>query len=417
MATASPSPAKPSYIPEILEEHYEELQFLWGIRTSALRSPRFTAPKLAKFEERIEAHVQGMLVVGESMRDLVEPGLAEADPTFAFVAAFALLRLNRPATTRLVLDQFAIAKGAALDGIREALCHAAPPETFRELDFLAGGDIVSVAVSALEVLMWRSKAAPLPARILPFLAADDPSARRSAWRMLSNLGIAADPKAYSAAMRDDDVLAKREAVWSAVWARVPGILALARTSAANPHPAQSDLHRVLAIVGTPEDRARIDHLSHNAALGAPAVRFALIGAFGHPSHVEVLIERMGDADPEIAVAAGQAFTRLTGVDVSSDQMGKLPPANPTGDAALDEEFAEEAPLPDPARARSAWSELAPQLAGADKICRGLDVSTGASADQLSTFDLASRWDMAARNRFYGISGPSPIDLTRFPQLR
>src|SRR6476659_7168319 len=100
MATASPSPAKPSYIPEILEEHYEELQFLWRIRTSALRSPRFTRPQLAKFEERIEAHVQGMLVVGESMRDLVEPGLAEADPTFAFVAALELLRLNRQATTR-----------------------------------------------------------------------------------------------------------------------------------------------------------------------------------------------------------------------------------------------------------------------------------------------------------------------------
>jgi hypothetical protein len=216
-------------------------------------------------------------------------------------------------------------------------------------------------------------------------------------------------------MRDDDVLVQREAVWSAVWARVPGILALARTSGANPNPAQSDLHRVLAIVGTREDRTRVEQLSRNVALGAPAIRFALIGAFGHPSHVEVLIERMGDADPATAIAAGQAFTRIFGVDVSSGEMGTLPPAEPTGDAALDEEFAEEAPLPDPARARSVWSEMQPPLAGAEKICRGVDVSRGTTADQLSTFDLASRWDMAARNRFYGIPGPSPIDLARFPQ--
>src|SRR4051794_17803329 len=182
MATAPPPPAKPSYIPEILEEHYEELQFLWGIRTSALRSPRFTRRELAKFEERIEAHVQGMLIVGEPMRDLVERGLAEADPTIAFAAAFALLRLNRPATTRLVLDQFAVAKGATLDGLREALCHAAPSDSFRELDFLAGGDNPAVAASALEVLMWRSTSARLPERIIPFLAANDPCARRSAWR-------------------------------------------------------------------------------------------------------------------------------------------------------------------------------------------------------------------------------------------
>lgn len=417
MATASTSPAKPSYIPEILEEHYEELQFLWGIRTSAVRSPRFTRRELAKFEERIEAHVQGMLIVGEPMRDLVEPGLAEADPTIAFAAAFALLRLQLPTTTRLVLDQFAIAKGPALDGLREALCHAAPSDSFRELAFLAGGDNAAVAASALEVLMWRSTPAPLPERILPFLTADDPLARRSAWRMLANLGIAADPKAYSAAMRDDDALVQSEVVWSAVWARVPGILALARTSPAKPNPVQADLHHALAIVGTREDRTRIEQLSHTVALGPPAIRLALIGAFGHPSHVEVLIERMGDADPATAVAAGQAFTRMTGVDVSSDQMGKLPPAEPTGDAALDEEFAEEAPLPDPARARSVWSEMQPRLAGAEKICRGVDVSGGATADQLSAFDLASRRDMAARNRFYGIPGPSPIDLVRFPQTR
>jgi hypothetical protein len=38
-------------------------------------------------------------------------------------------------------------------------------------------------------------------------------------------------------------------------------------------------------------------------------------------------------------------------------------------------------------------------------------------EQLATFDLHSRWSMAARNRYYGIAGPSPLDLARFPQRR
>src|SRR5437868_656533 len=140
MASAAAPSAKHSYVPEILEEHYEELQFLWANRTAALRSPRYTLRELAKLEERIEAHVQGMLAVGEPMRELVEPGLSATDATIAFASAFALLRLDKPPTTRLVLDRFATAEGPALEGIREALCHGAPASSLRELDFLAGGD-------------------------------------------------------------------------------------------------------------------------------------------------------------------------------------------------------------------------------------------------------------------------------------
>jgi len=417
MASATAPSAKYSYVPEILEEHYEEVQFLWANRTAALRSPRFTVRELGQLEERIEAHVQGMLAVGEPMRDLVEPGLSATEATIAFASAFALLRLDKPPTTRLVLDRFATAEGPALDGIREALCHAAPANSLRELDFLAGGDQQPVAVAALEVLLWKSTAKPALDRIAPFLSAESPAARRGAWRMLAHAGLAADPKAYSTAMRDDDSLVQKESIWAAVWARVPGILALARKFAGEPNPAYVELYRVLATVGKREDLARVERLAHDAALGPTAVRLSLVGTLGSPSHIPWLIDQMSDPDAETAVAAGSAFTQMTGADVSSAAIAKLPPAEPTGDAAIDEEFAEEAPLPDPARARVVWSELGPALENADRICRGADVSQGASLNQLATFDLASRWDMAARNRFYGLHGPSLNDLLRFPKTQ
>ena len=414
MAGAAPPSPRLSYIPEILEQHYEDLQSLWSLRTAALHSPRFTLRELAKLDERIEAHVQGMLIVGESLPDLVEPGLAESDPATAFAAAFALLRLDRAATTRLVLDRFTNAEGPALDGLRDALCHAAPASTLREIEFLAGGDNAPVAASALEVLVYRSATPPTPDRAFAFLNAESPTARRIAWRVASALATPAEPKAFSAAMRDDDPLVRREAIWAAVSARVLGIMLLARRFAESPDPAHLDLYCVLAVLGRPEDRALIETLAASAALGTPDDRLSLIGAYGWPGHVEMLIDRMSPSDPETAVAASRAFTRITGVDVSSLAMATLPPEEPTGDADLDAAFAREEPLPDPARARTAWAQLRPRIGNAVRLCRGSDVSRGASSEHLTGVDLASRSDMAARNRFYGLPAPSTTDITRYP---
>jgi len=215
-------------------------------------------------------------------------------------------------------------------------------------------------------------------------------------------------------MRDDDPVVREEAVWAAVWARVPGILTLARRYAAPADPAHLALYRVLAALGTHEDGATLERLARDAKVGPPTTRFALLGSFGHPPHIDFLIDQMASEDPATAVSAGAAFTRMTGADVASKTTGQLPPAEPTGDAEIDAEFAEEVRLPGPARAQSVWLSLSMRFAGAEKICRGEDISRGATSEQLAQFDLASRWEVAARNRFYGIAGPSPMELARFP---
>jgi uncharacterized protein (TIGR02270 family) len=413
-AGAAPAP-KLSYITDILEEHYEELQFLWAIRSSALRSPRFTLRELAKFEERIAAHLHGMLVVGEKMRDLVEPGLAKGDPNIAFAAAFALLSLGQSTTTQLVLDHFAAAEGPTLDGLREALCHVAPSNALPTLDWHARNGSPAVAAAALEVLAWRSSTPPPLDRIRACLGAEEPAARCAAWRTLATLGTAADPKDYSAAMRDDDPMVRAEAAWAAVWSCVPGILVLARRAAEKTDPTAMELYRLLVTLGTRDDGQAIVTLAGDATLGPPTLRFELIGAYGHPAHVEFLIGQMKSDDPETAVAGGLAFTKMLGTDISSDTRGQLPSREPTGDAAFDAEFVEDVLLPDSAAAQSTWAAVWERLAAAEKICCGADVSRGATVQQLAGFDLSSRWHMAARNRFYGIAGPSPLDLARFPQ--
>ena len=413
-----PSP-KLTFIPDILEEHLEEVQFLWAVRREALRASRFTPRELAERDERIEAHLDGIRAVGPAMRPFIEPSLAGDDPSAACAAALALLRSGDPELARLVVDRFAAADAGAVPPIAEALRHAAPHDVLPlvEAVSLSGspeGPVNAVTASAaLEILVWRGVSV-LPDRVRALLASAEPEARRTAWRTLAALGALADPHEYSVALRDDDPLVRREAAWAAVWARVSGVLVIARRYADTPDPANADLYRVLAVLGTRDDLASVTRLAQSEALGAPAARLDLLVSFGPPGLAEPLIELMSGEDPEVAAAAGAAFARLTGVAVPSRDRKSVPPKEPTGDAAMDAAFAEEVELPDPERAREAWRGMAERLGGAEKICGGEDVSRGATAAQLARFDLGSRWEQAARNRFYGIAGPSLVELARFP---
>src|SRR6266704_5667510 len=115
--------AKLRLMPDLLEEHFEELQFLWGQRRSALRSPLYTARELLDQEERIEAHVQGLLVAGDQLIPLVEEGLASDDPLLVFASTYVLLRLNTEAAIRRAGAAFAAAEGGGLQGASESLCN------------------------------------------------------------------------------------------------------------------------------------------------------------------------------------------------------------------------------------------------------------------------------------------------------
>ena len=95
------------YIPDILEEHLDELPFLWWQRRVALRSPLYTMRELGDLEERIEAHVHGVLAIGEARAgSFIADRLAADDADAVFGAAFASLRFRTNTGTRAVLDAF-----------------------------------------------------------------------------------------------------------------------------------------------------------------------------------------------------------------------------------------------------------------------------------------------------------------------
>ena len=113
-----------TFIPDLLEQHYEELQFLWTRRQSALRSPTVAMRAFSALEERIEGHVQGLLVAQGRAIPLLEEGLATEESAVAFAASYPLLRLGTDKARSLVLGAFNSATGGAGEGIRQALCQS-----------------------------------------------------------------------------------------------------------------------------------------------------------------------------------------------------------------------------------------------------------------------------------------------------
>src|SRR6266496_5548582 len=71
---------------------------------AAVRDPRYTIRELTYLEERITAHLQGVLAVGEVALPLLEDTLAAEDPHMVFAAAYALLHAKNETATARVRD-------------------------------------------------------------------------------------------------------------------------------------------------------------------------------------------------------------------------------------------------------------------------------------------------------------------------
>lgn len=408
-------PAPATHIPDILEEHVEELAFLWGQRQSAVRDPSYTIREFTHLENRITAHLHGVLAVGEVALPLLEDTLASDDPSMTFAAAYALLHAKNPTATARVRESFTHAEGEVLAALRDALAQAplnpgvAP---YREL-FHGGPAPVSVAAGA--ILAFHSALEPTIPQIQRLLLHEDPAVRIGGWRLVSYIGVSLEPKTYAAAMRDEDAGVRRAALYAGAWSGQPGVLSVCRKLAAEPTPENLDALELLAILGTPEDARSIATLATTPALG-PA-RFGLVGTYGHPALMDLVLTALVEREPAGAAAAGAAFTKMTGQNIDSDKKAKLPPENGAEPDEFEAEFQEEVTLPDPEVAQRHWKLVKPVLGQACRVRRGFDIGGDLTPEIFAELDMESRWEILLRARFQGKWSGSPLRLERFPLLR
>jgi len=406
-------------IPDILEEHFEELEFLWGQRQEALQSPEYTLLELLELEERIEAHMQGLLVGGENTIPLIEEGLSQDDPQLAFAAAYALLRLGIESAAQKVMEAFLQAEGTQLDGVGQALCHGPIDMVMGRLQEALSSAAAPVAASAAEALAFHKKLDPRTPRLAEFPQDENAQVRRAVWRLIMLVSTHGplppdiSSQLSESAMHDEDPTVRHEAMRAAAWTRQPWLLEHCRKLSNEPSPDNWDAILLLAIIGKPSDLDRILAVGKKAELGPQ--RFKALAAFGHPGVVETMLEGMESQDPLTAAAAGAAFTKITGADIESDKAVQVPPEDGSEPDEFEQEFLDEVTLPNPASARNHWQEVKGKFSSGTRWCCGFNLTQPADKEVLDQLDLESRWEACLRGWFEGTWQGSLIDLEVFPQ--
>jgi hypothetical protein len=163
---------------------------------------------------------------------------------------------------------------------------------------------------------------------------------------------------------------------------------------------------LLAILGEPADFERILSIGRAAELGPK--RFQILGAYGHPEVVNDLIVGIENAEPAIAVAAARAFTKITGVDISS--AAETASISNQGPQAESEPALDGAALPSAEIAAREWRKLKGKFSSGQRWLGGLEVSRGFPADSADKVDLESRFEACLRGRFQGTWQASRFDL-------
>jgi uncharacterized protein (TIGR02270 family) len=283
------TPPEPRW--DIVEEHLNEAEFLWGMWEHGLRSARYTLGALARGpERRLLAHHDGLLANGPEVAPrLLIPALACDAPDRVSAAAATLLASPEPAGAAAVFDAW-----YALPARRPALARALACAERPDLLPLLRAQLADPAqlLATAELLVARGE--PLGPALAHLLASDEPAARALALRALPD---APEPELLDAAITAGVRLGLELA-----WAR-------AQDRAQERHGGAALL--LLALRNAPADRAIL-----LAAAARPKRRAAALwalGFLGTPEVVDASIEFL--EDPGVGHLAGEVFTAVTGVDL------------------------------------------------------------------------------------------------------
>jgi uncharacterized protein (TIGR02270 family) len=401
------SAAATRVIPAVLEQHVVEAAHLASIRSSQVCAPNMDLYHLGELDERIAAHVEGLLVAGEQ----IWPSLDEAlDPVRAgelFAATVTAIetqqtqRLYRllglaesvPEARDGLLAAFGWVSGPRLQGIGSSLL--ASPSAFHRY--------VGVAACA----MHRMDPGPL---LIQALNSPDALLRARAFRAAGELGRRELVSVCTAGVRDNDTTCRFWAAWSAVLLgdRAAGLEALVQIAQqAAPVPRQvSDapagsmnterfslrhvelaLELAMLALDPAQARAVLAQISSDPYNNRLLIRGC--GLLGNPAHMPWLIEQMHHA--HLARAAGDAFSTITGADIDLLDLDGEPieaaDAGPTDDPEddyVDMDPDEDLAWPDAAKVLVWWQANEARFSQGGRIFMGSSLTPQCCMDVLRT---------------------------------
>ncbi|HYO54547.1 TIGR02270 family protein [Archangium sp.] len=293
---------------DIAEEHLSEATFLWSKWEQALSSPAFTLAEAAEREERLRAHLDGLVLGGAMVAErMLKPALAEEDPFLVAAASCALLDGGQ--SLDMLLAETGLESAVQWAGVQRALefcereglpaqmlallSRSAPParvcilgalgargvEAGPELERLLSSDEPVLVSNALKVVR-NSASSPIREQVRRLLGSPLPDIRAAALETGVALGLRGAWLACQQFASEDDAAGQRARLLMAMGGETPDIRAL------------------LALLGVPELRQDV---------------LWVLGFSGRVAAADACVELLGEPDSRVARLAAESFCAITGL--------------------------------------------------------------------------------------------------------
>jgi uncharacterized protein (TIGR02270 family) len=387
-------PAKTSALVNeiVVEQHADDAPFLWTIRDRAVSAATFTLKDLARWDERLEAHLDGLRVAGGFGWRLCERGLANEKPGEVFTAAVLAFGGDDPVRVQRVIEA-----GCATPELERALISALGWLDYRQIEATLGQllrsdtpevrrvGIASHAVHRQDVSQALDRAisgshARLKARALK---AAGELGRRDLLPFVCRSISNEEPEVRFHAACAAALLGERTASPQALRAIAFG----------SSRYAERALSMVLRVLLPEQSLTLYQELKRDSTRHRLAA--IAVGVLGDSGRVDELIEFM--ENKALARVAGQSFSTLTGADLAyldleagaPEGVEAGPNENPA-DVSVGMDPDDGLPWPDPPKIRAWWQSRRREFKPGHRYFLGQRISTNSLRAALSKGNQGQR---------------------------
>jgi uncharacterized protein (TIGR02270 family) len=364
-------------VESIVTVHAEEAAFQWLIRDAAVRDPHYLLWELAKLDDRVEAHLDGLRVAGDPGWEIVRTALVEiGEPGEVFAAGVLAFESGAPERVQQVFE-VGTATPEAARGLVSALGWLTYEQASKHVKALLAANEPALRRAGIAAAVIHRRN-PGPALQSAF-AADDPRLKARAFRAAGELGLVDTHITLRANLKAKDPTIRFWGAWS--------------NALLNGHKdAVAYLQKVAEEGGSFAERAAqmaMRRLAPNEAkvwlkrlvkdLGQKRIAIIAAGAFADPEVIPFLIDQM--KVPRLARVAGETFSLITGANIAYEDLdGEKPEgfeAGPTENpddenVALDRD--ENLPWPDPTLIQKWWNQRQGQFAKGTRYLLGQPIT-------------------------------------------
>jgi uncharacterized protein (TIGR02270 family) len=310
MTSAAPQPVT-RIVQGIVQQHFDDAVSLYSTRSALIRAPHIKLRHLRRFDDRLEAHLEGLAIAGEAAKPIWVAALETGGTGEVFVATIRALESQDPIGLGSLL--------ASCETVLEWRSGLISALGWSDTDNLRG-----VAASCLSSEHPFARLVGLAAcavhRVDPGLTSvryfedESPVIRARAWRTAAEIGKRELVSTAAAAVFDPDPACQFWAAWAAVLlGNMHGALDAIASIASGPGPFRARAFQ-LALQAQGPQRARgwLATFAPDPRNQRWMIRGA--GLAGDPAYVPWLMGCM--AEDDVARLSGESFSLVTGLDLA-----------------------------------------------------------------------------------------------------